>query len=162
MAAVCIEDKTKTLEERFWSMVNKDGPMCERLGSKCWLWAGAKSKGYGHIYIGGRVVLAPRVSYILENGNIPDETFILHGCDNPPCINPDHLEVGSQHKNMQDWQDRHPHPMPKNCTRKGLHLSDETKTKLSILAKGNKWCIGRPLSKNTRRDEFGRFTKHEN
>ena len=152
----------KTLEERFWSKVDKDGPMCERLGSKCWAWVGAHNNGgYGHIWQDGKYVSAHRLSYILAFGDIPDDIFVLHRCDNPSCVNQDHLERGSQHKNMQDWQDRHPHPMPKNCTRKGLHLSAETKAKLSICAKGNKRCVGRPLSINTRRDEFGRFIKHE-
>jgi hypothetical protein len=51
-------------------------------------------------------VLAHRVSYEIFVGPIPDEMFVLHSCDRPPCCQPAHLEAGTQSKNVQDMWDR--------------------------------------------------------
>jgi hypothetical protein len=71
--------------------------------SLCWNWQRAKNNdGYGSIHIGGRTHLAHRKSYELYRGEIPDSALVCHACDNPCCINPSHLFLGSQTDNMRD------------------------------------------------------------
>jgi hypothetical protein len=68
----------------------------------CWVWTGPKNnKGYGHFRM-GRDTRAHRVSYVLNVGPIPDGLFVLHRCDNPSCVRPDHLFLGTHQDNMDD------------------------------------------------------------
>lgn len=88
-----------TLEERFWRFVDKSG--------ECWTWTGGSrgQKGYGMIQIGGKgspKVLAHRLSYELHHGSIPEGLVVMHSCDNPSCVNPSHLAVGTQSQNILD------------------------------------------------------------
>lgn len=75
----------------------------------CLVWQGAMSEGYGAMKVGGRVVRAHRVSYALHVGPILDGLFVLHRCDNPLCVNPEHLFLGTNTDNMRD------------CAAKGRH-----------------------------------------
>lgn len=69
----------------------------------CWIWTGGKSGiGYGQVSRGDRRMLAHRVSHLLFVGPIPDGYVVRHRCDNPPCVRPSHLEVGTQLDNMRD------------------------------------------------------------
>lgn len=71
--------------------------------SGCWNWVKASFKGgYGRISISGKICAAHRVSYTLSHGEIGEDLCVLHKCDNPRCINPDHLFVGTQMENMLD------------------------------------------------------------
>lgn len=81
--------------ERFWSKVEKsDG---------CWTWiAGCDPQGYGTFGLDGKVQKAHRVSYQLAIGPIPAGAHVLHSCDNPPCVRPDHLRAGTRSDNMRD------------------------------------------------------------
>lgn len=83
------------LEKRFWSGVKKE--------DKCWIWIGSKTlKNYGKLYDRGRVLRAHRISWGLHYGLIPDRMNVLHKCDNPPCIRPDHLFLGTHQDNSDD------------------------------------------------------------
>lgn len=96
----------KKFIRKFWSRI-------EILDdSSCWFWEASKNAyGYGLIplKIGKRqykLLLAHRVSYIIANGDIPEGYVIRHKCDNPPCVNPNHLEIGTQGDNMRDKVER--------------------------------------------------------
>ena len=89
--------KRISVEIRFWKYVNKT--------DHCWLWIGGLRNGYGIINEGGKfgnAKYAHRISWQIHNGVIPDGMDILHRCDNPPCVNPKHLFVGTHQDNMRD------------------------------------------------------------
>lgn len=68
----------------------------------CQIWMAAKdAAGYGRFFIGENMIFAHRVSFILVNGSIPDGMVIMHLCNNPSCVNPDHLRCGTQLENIQ-------------------------------------------------------------
>ena len=58
--------------------------------------------GYGRLWFEGRMWMAHRLAWTQAHGPIPRGLFVLHSCDNPPCINPDHLFLGTQLDNMRD------------------------------------------------------------
>lgn len=84
-----------TLLERFMSKVNKS--------NECWIWTGAcNSQGYGTIQTAFKLSRAHRVSYELFKGPIPAGLWVLHSCDVPGCVNPEHLSIGTAAENAQD------------------------------------------------------------
>lgn len=82
-------------EARFWKKVRKT--------DDCWEWTGSRSvKGYGNFSINGRFIRASRYSYELHFGPIQDGLFVCHRCDNPTCVRPDHLFLGTNSQNIRD------------------------------------------------------------
>ncbi|HEX2915595.1 MAG TPA: HNH endonuclease [Chloroflexia bacterium] len=84
------------IEKRFWTKVLKtDG---------CWLWQAYKHpKGYGYVGVeGNRNDKAHRVAYRLTYGDFDRKLHVLHKCDNPPCVRPDHLFLGTNLDNIKD------------------------------------------------------------
>lgn len=85
------------LPKRFWKKVVKCEP------NECWYWkANTYADGYGQISVKGKPRQAHRVAYELCVGPIPEGLCVLHYCDNPSCVNPQHLYVGTHSDNMQD------------------------------------------------------------
>lgn len=71
--------------------------------SGCWIWLGAsKAKGYGHFYDGSSYRLAHRFAYEIYKGPIPHGMVVMHNCDMPCCVNPNHLRVGTTYDNIHD------------------------------------------------------------
>jgi hypothetical protein len=103
------------IKERFWPQVEKT--------ENCWLWRGpVDGPGYGRLYLskpGNKNFKegTHRISWELHNGPIPDGLWVLHHCDNPPCVRPDHLFLGTATDNIRD------------CVRKGRHRSNPPRGK---------------------------------
>jgi hypothetical protein len=70
---------------------------------ECWLWTAFRtSRGYGHFRHTGTHEIASHAAYRLLIGPIPDGMDVMHSCDNPPCVNPAHLSIGTRRQNMHD------------------------------------------------------------
>jgi hypothetical protein len=84
-----------TPEDRFWARVDKSG--------RCWLFQGATDKwGYGHVGFGGKRVQAHRYAFLIAKGEVPRGKHVLHRCDTPLCVRPDHLFLGTNADNRAD------------------------------------------------------------
>lgn len=81
---------------------------CKITETGCWQWTGSFfSNGYGQTtYRRNRSCKAPRVSYSIWKDPIPKGLFVLHTCDNPACINPTHLFLGTHEENMLDMKNK--------------------------------------------------------
>lgn len=82
--------------EEFWALLDRAGD--------CWTWPRSTTRpgGYGRIMIRGRKVLTHHFAWELTSGAIPDGMRVLHRCDNPRCVRPDHLFLGTQADNVHD------------------------------------------------------------
>ena len=108
--------------------------------SGCWLWEGSvHGKGYGHIWYNGSNRKAHRVSYEVYTGEIPSGMVVMHKCDNPSCVNPSHLSLGTNQDNMDDRNN------------KGRQARGETSGNAKLKADDVIFI----------RENFGKYTKHE-
>jgi hypothetical protein len=115
------------LPERFWSKVAKSaGP------DACWLWTASLNNGYGAYSLSvGRNALAHRIAYEDAAGPIPQGAHVLHRCDNPRCVNPAHLFLGTHSDNVRDMVTKRRHA--RGETHAGAKLSDVDVTAIRCL-----------------------------
>lgn len=103
----------------FWSRVKVAGD------DECWLWTGAvNSDGYGSIWEGSHNWKAHRLSYSLRVGD-PGHLCVLHECDNPPCVNPRHLFLGTKIDNWMDMDRKGRRWRPKGSLHPNALLTEE-------------------------------------
>jgi len=110
----------KCREKVIWRKKRKKVPLIERFekyyipepNSGCWLWFGPgwHKFGYGMLTVDKKPEAAHRISWRIVNGPIPKGKFICHKCHNPPCVNPDHLYLGTPADNVRDREDRKSKP----------------------------------------------------
>lgn len=87
--------RTEPIGTRLWGRVEKT--------ATCWLWTGVtNTKGYGLIGHQGKYVSTHRLAWVLTNGEILDNLHVLHKCDTPNCVRPEHLFLGTNLQNQQD------------------------------------------------------------
>jgi len=120
--------KRGSIEDRFWSKVSR--------GPGCWVWTGSTIRGYGQLSTtrSAGPTLAHRFSWQIHNGPIPDAMQVLHRCDNPPCVNPDHLFLGDPKINSDD-------KIAKGRYRCGQKLTDEQVASVRRLRAQGVSCI---------------------
>lgn len=102
---------TEMDKARFWAKVKQT--------QYCWEWdASINNSGYGVFRMGGnKSILAHRVAYEIINGEIDNDNNICHKCDNPKCVNPDHLFSGTQADNMKDMCEKNRHRIQGRCSK---------------------------------------------
>jgi hypothetical protein len=129
-------EQSKWTSERFQGQVYPDP------NSGCFLWAGsATPEGYGNLRVGSHVVYAHRIAWILSGRRLPDHLQILHKCDTPCCVNPDHLFPGSAVVNLRDMAlkergRKSEKGLPYGVTRHGRGFRARTKIR------GKRYCMG--------------------
>lgn len=140
------------LDERFWSKVIPEP------NTGCWLWmAGLNGRGYGQLCAGDRkkgnrrVISAHRLSWELTFGEVPEGLQVLHQCDTRPCVNPQHLFLGTHQDNMADKV----HKL-RQC--RGERHGSALLTKLEVDAIRQLREVGRPITKIARCFDISKST----
>jgi hypothetical protein len=117
-------------ERRFWAKVEKT--------EDCWIWTGARNPdGYGNVGIRKKFMKAHRVAWMITSGPIPEGMRVLHRCDNPSCVKPDHLFIGSQYDNVKDMERKN---RAVKCRGSGHSLSQFTEAQVSSFRR--EWATG--------------------
>ena len=127
-----------TVKERILDTIVKDKE------TGCWNWAGSISRaGRGRLKVKRKVTIASRASYEAFIGDIPDGLFVCHKCDNPLCVNPSHLFVGSAKDNTMD------------AVSKGRHPKHERHNKAKLTMEKANHIRKREMSANDYADLYG-------
>lgn len=111
----------------------------------CWNWTGALGGGagsgrYGHIKHQGKCIAAHRISFELYKGAIPEGMCVMHTCDNPACVNPAHLQLGTHLDNMRDMYAKGRRKAATGLNSGAGKLSDEQKQRIAAFI-GPAWVM---------------------
>lgn len=145
--------------ERFWSKVDK------RSDEECWRWLGSQAgknykngNGYGQFPIKrNRNIGAHRMSAMLKYGMFHKSTVVMHTCDNPPCVNPNHLRLGTHKMNMEDMVAKGRKSYLFGEENPNAVLTDKQVEEIrNRYVKGNRW---RPSNREELAKEYG-ISKH--
>jgi hypothetical protein len=114
--------KKQPTAEKFWSKVNKNGPIAPHMTTPCWLWTGYISprNGYGELARKGETSRAHRISWELHYGPIPDDLLVCHICDVRHCVRPDHFFLGTYQDNRIDAVQKGRAKAPKSAFKNGI------------------------------------------
>lgn len=89
-----------TIQDRFSKYFNKGDK------DQCWAWLGGRTHdNYGKFWF-DKTMKAHKVAYLIYKGDIPRGLCVLHSCDNPPCVNPHHLRLGTQQENIAEREQK--------------------------------------------------------
>lgn len=128
----------RQVKERFWARVSTGGI------DDCWEWtAGCQTAGYGELRVAGRPELVHRISWQIHFGDIPGGMYVCHHCDNPPCVNPAHLFLGTPKDNAGDMsaKGRHAsHTQPH--LRRGTRSGSARLTEGDVLSIRERYALG--------------------
>lgn len=124
---------TKEIFKRFYEKISVSE-------NNCWNWNACKDKdGYGWFVLFKRKMwYAHRASYLIHNGFLPNDLLVRHNCDNPSCVNPNHLELGTDSQNKKDSVIRKRHKESKKTHCKNGH--EFSMDNLRINSRGNRVC----------------------
>ncbi len=141
--AVAVDVDLEAAERR---VLDRYGSRIRVLSTGCWLWTGAKNRGYGYVTNGrgSRHIRAHRAAYELAFGPIESGLLVCHRCDNPPCVRPAHLFAGTAADNVLD------------CVNKGRQprkVTADQRREIRAL-----WRAGVPQAELARRFELTRVT----
>lgn len=120
-------------------MIDVDNFWCKAKKESCWEWIGAKNQyGYGRFMWKGKSRIASRMAWYFTYGDIPKGKHVLHRCDNPSCVNPKHLFLGTRSDNMRDAVSK------KRLTNRGIKNNRSKLTEKEVLKIRNLYASGTP------------------
>ena len=132
-----------TILDRFPARVTPDP------ASDCWLWTGfIQPNGYGRAYMDKKMQFAHRIAFSLAKGPIPSKTCVCHRCDNPRCVNPEHLFLGDQAANIGDMIQKH---RQNNQKKTQCPAGHEYTPENVYLYQGRRYCRACTRTRNSKR-----------